>query len=98
MTYTPSSKDGPHGPRDNKQELEQIAERTADFAEGDGPAQALDPFSPENCPKLSLVVQMRIYDVLMALLNEKNPDVATALEHVHERGGIVGVLPYIDLR
>lgn len=56
-----------------------------------------DPFSPVNCPKLSLVVQMRIYDVLMAILNEQNTEMADTLDRIHAAGKVAGALPYIDL-
>jgi hypothetical protein len=42
-------------------------------------------------------VQMRIYDVLMALLNETDPQSALRLHEIHARGGIVGALPFINL-
>lgn len=66
--------------------------------EEDGYDEALDPFSPTNAPKLSLVVLMRLYDVGMALLYSADQDAARRLHKVHEAGGIVGSEPYLDLR
>jgi hypothetical protein len=56
-----------------------------------------DAFSPENSQKLQLVVQMRIYDVLMALLNESSPDVAEKLYHLHSDGKVLGSLPWLNM-
>lgn len=98
--YTPSAADAPDGPRNNRDELEEIDARTAEFEAGNGAAEYepdTDPFSPTNAPKLALVVNMRIYDVLMALLNEKDPEAATRLHEIHSEGRVVGSLPYIDL-
>lgn len=56
-----------------------------------------DPFSTENAPKVSLVVQMRMYDALMALLSVQDPEMAAKLHEVHANGKIVGALPYLDM-
>lgn len=56
-----------------------------------------DAFSPENSAKLSLVVQMRIYDVLMALLNEQNEEAASLLHDLHAAGKVLGSLPWLDM-
>jgi hypothetical protein len=56
-----------------------------------------DAFSAENSVKLSLVVQMRIYDVLMALLNEQNEEVATRLYELHSDGKVLGSLPWLNI-
>lgn len=61
------------------------------------PKQDLDPFSPTNCPKLSLIVLMRIYDVQMAMLTVQDKVMAAKLAEEHARGNIVGALPFIDL-
>lgn len=58
----------------------------------------IDPFAPGNVEKVTLIVNMRIYDALMALLSIKDPEVAARLNEVHESGGIVGSLPFLDLR
>lgn len=56
-----------------------------------------DAFSPENAAKLSLVVQMRIYDVLMALLNEQDETLANRLHELHSAGRVLGSLPWLDM-
>lgn len=40
-----------------------------------------------------LVVSMRIYDVLMALLREENEDVARSLLELHATGALAGPSP-----
>lgn len=54
---------------------------------------ASDPFSPEEAPGLSLIMQMRIYDVLMAMYMETNMEAAKDLLEMHSRGQILGPLP-----
>lgn len=66
--------------------------------DGETSETSQDAFSPENSMKLALVVQMRIYDVLMALLNEQNEDVATRLYEVHSNGQIIGSLPWLNVQ
>ena len=56
-----------------------------------------DPFSTENAPGLSLVVLMRIYDVLLGIYTEQNSEKAAILMQIHEEGGIVGSLPHLNL-
>lgn len=56
-----------------------------------------DPFSPENVGKLQLVVNMRIYDALMALLNETDPEAAAKLHQLHASGKVLGSLPWLDV-
>lgn len=58
-------------------------------AEEDSP----DPFSPEIAPGLTLVVNLRIYDVLMAILKENNPDAAREILELHSNGGLAGTMP-----
>lgn len=50
-------------------------------------------FSPEEAPGVQLIVQMRLYDVLMAVLTELNSDLAANLIEAHAEGRIVGPLP-----
>lgn len=50
-------------------------------------------FTPEE---LSLVMQMRIYDVLMALLVDSNKAVARDLLALHMEGVVVGSEPAIN--
>lgn len=56
-----------------------------------------DPFAPENAPGLSLVVQMRIYDVLLGIYSEMAPEKAAALMDMHAGGKVIGSLPNFDL-
>lgn len=59
--------------------------------------QAMDPFSRDNAPKLNLIVNMRIYDALMALLNHFNHDAALALHEKHADGKVIGSLPWLNI-
>lgn len=54
------------------------------------------PFGPEEAPGIGLVVNMRIYDVLMAIYTELNRDGAAELMDIHTKGGIIGSLPLFD--
>jgi hypothetical protein len=51
--------------------------------------QVNDPFSPDNAPGMSLIVQMRMYDVLLAILNEQNPDVCDRILEAHAQGKLL---------
>jgi hypothetical protein len=73
--------------------MEDVEQADDEISQGEG----IDPFTQDNAPIVSLIVQMRLYDVMMALLNEQNPEAAAALHRVHAQGGILGSLPYIDL-
>lgn len=55
-----------------------------------------NPFSQELAPGVSLIVHMRIYDVLVALLRESNKEVAEKLVELHASGKILGPLPVFD--
>ena len=55
-----------------------------------------DPFAFPNAPGLNLIVNMRIYDVLLGLYLEKNPERAKALMDIHAAGKILGSLPTYD--
>lgn len=55
----------------------------------------IDPLdTPEP---FGLVVQMRIYDVLMALLTLRDEQVAEALAEAHAAGKIIGSFPFMDM-
>jgi hypothetical protein len=54
------------------------------------------PFGPEEAPGIALVVNMRIYDVLMAIYTKLDPDGAADLMEIHTKGGIIGSLPLFD--
>ena len=51
------------------------------------------PFHPDNAAGLSLITQMRIYDVLLALLNHFDEDTANSIYEAHLQGMIVSSLP-----
>jgi hypothetical protein len=55
-----------------------------------------DPFDAANAPGVSLIVLMRLYDVLMGLYSEQNPTKAQALMELHARGGILLPVPFFD--
>ncbi len=99
MTYEPSKEDGPNGPRNNKDQLEQIDRRTAEFEgrEYDEPeVDAEDPFSAEHAPAFTLITLMRIYDVQMAILTATHPEMARGLNEIHAQGRVVGSFPYLN--
>lgn len=56
----------------------------------------LDPMSPEYAPGLSLIIQMRIYDVLMCLLKNSDSELAEKLGKLHGEGGLLSPMPWID--
>lgn len=60
------------------------------------PVDRLDPL--ENPEVVQLIVQMRIYDVLMAILNKIDQKSADDLHALHSEGKILGSLPFIDIR
>lgn len=59
--------------------------------------QGVDPFAPENVGAVQLVVAMRIYDALMALLQATDAAAHDQLNEIHESGGVAWSLPWIDL-
>lgn len=65
--------------------------------EGEGGAVDMDPFGEANVKQVSLIVHMRIYDALMALLETQDEIKATELHKLHKEGGIMYSLPIIDL-
>lgn len=52
-----------------------------------------NPFAPENAAGLSLIVQMRIYDTLMAILNSLDAETADLVYEAHKKGRIISDLP-----
>lgn len=66
--------------------------------ESEGGAIDTDPFGEGNVKQVQLIVQMRLYDVCMAILSELNEEKADLLHDIHSKGGILGALPIIDLR
>ena len=59
--------------------------------------ETYDPLSPEVAPGVQVIIQMRIYDVLMAIYTDMNPTGADALIQLHSQGKILGPLPTIDM-
>lgn len=56
-----------------------------------------DPFDPTVAPGVQIIIQMRIYDVLMAILQDANPEAAARLHQIHSEGKVLGALPWIDM-
>jgi hypothetical protein len=54
---------------------------------------AHDPFSQAEAPGISLVVLLRIYDVLMGMYTEMAPEKADALIEAHLKGTLLGPTP-----
>ena len=52
-----------------------------------------DPFSEENIRVSNFILLNRIYDVLMGLYQEANPDKARDLLELHLAGNIMGPSP-----
>lgn len=67
------------------------------MSELEPPVEDNNPFSDTNVKQVQLVVLMRIYDVLMALLQESDAELAGQLHALHEQGKILGSLPWLDL-
>ena len=55
----------------------------------------VNPFDPNLVQQMQLVVLLRIYDAICAVLNETNEDMASALHKAHEQGEFIGSLPGI---
>ena len=55
--------------------------------------QPKDAFSPEAAPGLTLMMQFRIYDALMGLLEATNPTLAQNIYNAHSQGHSVGFSP-----
>lgn len=77
--------------------LEEVPE--IGFDDEDGPVEeddALNAFGPENAPGVSLIVLMRIYDVLMALLRNQDAAVAKDILEKHSQGLLLGPSPWTN--
>jgi hypothetical protein len=53
------------------------------------PETSSDPLDPSNIGAVQTITLLRIYDVLMAILTEKDPDAADRLSNIHDAGEIV---------
>jgi hypothetical protein len=58
----------------------------------------MNPFDPETAPGVSLVVLMRIYDALMALLQATDEEAHDKLDAIHESGEVAWSLPFLDIK
>lgn len=54
-------------------------------------------FEDNDIPSIQLIVQMRIYDVLMAIYTHLDKGGAERLYELHKDGKILGTLPYLNL-
>lgn len=57
-----------------------------------------DPFSYQEAPGVSLIVLMRIYDVMMGMYTEMAPDKADAMIEAHAQGILIGSTPAFNGR
>lgn len=58
--------------------------------------ESVDALSAEIAPGLSLIVQMRIYDVLMGIYRHLDLENANALYEFHVKGGVLSPEPFYD--
>lgn len=61
------------------------------------PRASTNPFESEEAIAASLIVQMRIYDVLLAMLTKVDEGAANKLIDLHANGKILGPLPYLNM-
>ena len=55
------------------------------------------PFHPNNAAGLQLIMQMRIYDALLSILNHVDENTADAVYEAHQNGQIVSGLPFFNV-
>ena len=60
-------------------------------------SEGMDPFAPENIGIVQTIVLMRIYDLLGAILDNLDPEVAEEIVNRHSAGKITGPFPSLDL-
>lgn len=58
--------------------------------------QSNNAFDPANTGAVSLVVQLRTYDVLFTILTHLNKDMARDLMSLHQQGIVVGSEPFVN--
>lgn len=63
------------------------------MTENTAPDGSDDPFSTENIGIVHFIMLSRIYDVLMADLNLKNPETANQILDLHSKGEFLGAVP-----
>lgn len=56
-----------------------------------------DPFDAGNAPGVSLIILMRIYDLLAGIYNDMDPDKCAAVLELHKKGKLFLPLPYLDI-
>lgn len=56
-------------------------------------AAAADPFAPNNVQILQFIMLNRIYDVLMADLTARNPEIGKQVVDLHREGKLLGTPP-----
>jgi hypothetical protein len=56
-----------------------------------------NPFSPEEAPGVQLIVQMRLYDVLLGILTVLDKGMAESIITAHAEGKILAPLPALNL-
>lgn len=55
-----------------------------------------DPFHPDFAHIVQNITLMRIYDALMTILTDSNPEAASRLLELHRRGGLITPPPGFD--
>ncbi len=59
------------------------------------PVEEGNPLAPDNIQVVQLITLLRIYDVLMALLDNENAAVAEQLLNLHKEGTLMASSPYM---
>lgn len=62
-----------------------------------GGIEVVNPFSADQAPGVQVVILMRIYDVLMALLQNADEELHDKLDAIHESGQLAWSLPSLNL-
>lgn len=57
----------------------------------------VDPFGPTQAPGIQLVIQLRIYDALMAILTHLDADQAKDLYELHLLGKTLSPAPNLEV-
>lgn len=60
--------------------------------------QSDDPFAPQNIPVVTFIMLSRIYDVLLADLETRDPSAVSEILAAHARGDLLGVPPILSGR
>lgn len=62
-----------------------------------GPDDVESTIPDSEALQVTMITLMRIYDLLGALLNEQNPELAEAYAATHAEGRLIGPLPVLNL-